>query len=333
MLSFSSCANVDIGKFFGTVEENLVNVALHCVNTFIQPFQREKTCASRNYQNYVMDQCVEAILKDDIIGHIFQLFLVTPKQTCGCMSALASVPTCRIDITSSVSLDGLMASKMACVLESQVCSRLEEDCDERLDVLDECLPDLFDLNNDNFDCADTMCNCEKKDRGLLNYPGKAMELPMSDMCTDHAVSSFVGSFIPERYSVFQEKCGASFINQEDPPPSAAPSVSLAPTAAPTFIDPLAVSEIEQQEAGVNSVVSGILLALAITGIASIFLVFVLILWRRRFRSKGKQVLTVAQMKAQKQDEIRRLEEELRRIEDMEEMQYEEADASQIPSDF
>jgi hypothetical protein len=321
MLSFSSCANIDLGKFFGSVEENIVNAGLHCLNTFIQPFQSELTCASRNHQNYVMDQCIQTILKDDVLGHVFQLFLVSPKKTCGCMSALAEVPICRVNITRQVSLDGMFTSKMACMMQTEVCDKLEGDCDARLTVLHECLPDLSDINSGNFDCEEVMCNCEKNDKGLLNYPGRAMELPMSDMCTDKAETNFAGFFITERYALFQDKCGAEFLTWEDEDPTASPTVSSAPSMSPTTAQDREINSAimgRQDATPVNSVVTGILLALAITGIASIFLVFVLVLWRRRFRSKGKQVKTIAQMKAQALEQIRKLEDEVRRMEEQEE---------------
>jgi len=66
---------------------------------------------------------------------------------------------------------------------------------------------------------------------------------------------------------------------------------------------------------VNSVMSGILLALAITGVASIFLVIILVLWRRRFRSTGRRVATIEDLKASKEKQIRRLQEEVRRMEE------------------
>jgi len=316
MLSFSSCAEIDIGRLFGTVEENLVGVGLNCLNTFLQPFQRTEDCASRNFQNYVMDECVKGVVGDDILGHIFQLFLITPKKTCGCMKSLAAVPLCRVDVSSDLSIDGLFASKMACLLESQVCSQLDNECDNRLTVLDECLPDLLNINNDNFDCEEVICNCERLDSGLLNYAGRAMELPMSDMCVDRATEKYIGEFIPERYAVFQEKCGAQFVNAEAPP-TQAPTVSPAPTVNPS--EDLDISSLirEREDATVSSVVSGILLALAITGIASIFLVLVLCLWRKRHRSRGMKVQTISEMKAHAQEQIRRLESDVRRMEQVE----------------
>jgi hypothetical protein len=319
MLSFSSCANIDLGKFFGSVEENVVNAGLRCLNTFIQPFQSEATCASRNHQNYVMDQCIQTILKDDVLGHIFQLFLVSPKQTCGCMSKLMEVPTCSMNITREVALDGMLTSKMACVIQTEICDRLEGDCNERLSVLNGCLPDMSDIKSGNFDCEEVMCNCEKSDRGLINYAGRAMELPMSDMCTEKAKDDFVGDVISERYALFQEKCGAEYLTYEEDSPTSMPTVSPAPSMMPSP-DPAMNSFIQgqQDQTSVNSVISGILLALAITGIASIFLVFVLYLWRRRFRSKGRQVKTIAEMKAHALEKIRKLEDDVRRMEEQEE---------------
>lgn len=335
MISFSSCADVDIGKFFGTVEENLVNVGLNCLNTFLSPFQRSSTCASRNFQNYVMDECIKGIVRDDILGHIFQLFLVTPKKTCGCMSTLAAVPQCRVDVSSAVSLDGMLTSKMACLLESQICSKLEGECERRLQVLDECLPSLFDINNENFDCEEVMCNCEKNDKGLMNYPGKAMELPMSDMCAEEAGNNmnFVGSFIPERYAVLQEKCGAKYLHDTEEP-TFTPTSSPAPTQFPTVLEPESdvnslISGREASASPINSVMSGVLLALAITGVAAIFLVFVLALWRKRYRAGGRKVLTVEEMKAQAEAQIRQLE---RKIGQMEEQQVRQSDSDRRTDD-
>ena len=327
MLSFSSCANLDIGKFFGSVEENLVNVGLNCLNTFLQPFQSTKTCASRNFQNYVMDECVKGVVSDDILGHIFQLFLVSPKQTCGCMASLAAVPTCRVDVTKQISLDGMLTSKVACLLESQVCNKLEDECDGRLNVLNQCLPGLSDVNKGNFDCEEVLCNCERNDKGLLNYAGKAMELPMSDMCVDQAAINFVDDYVPERYAVFQEKCGAKYIHEAGPP-SVAPTASFAPSMSPTGEEDNISRLIRGQQSGtqVGSVMSGILLALAITGVASIFLVFVLVLWRRRFRSKGRQVRTIDEMKAHAQEQIRKLQEDVKRMEAQQQQSSSESDS-------
>lgn len=332
MLSFSSCAKLDLGKFFGSIEENMVNAGLTCLNTFLQPFQRTNTCASRNFQNYVMDECVKGVLYDDVLGHIFQLFLVSPKQTCGCMTSLTTVPTCRVDVTKQVSLDGMLTSKMACLLESQVCNKLEDECDGRLNVLSTCLPPLEDVNTGNFDCTEVLCNCERNDRGLLNYAGKAMELPMSDLCTDQAAMNYADEYVAERYAVFQEKCGAKFIH-EPAPPSIAPTFTFAPSTSPTGEDGNLNSLIRGQQASsqVNSVMSGILLALAITGVASIFLVFVLVLWRRRFRSKGRQVRTIDEMKHHAQEQIRKLQDDVRRMEAQQQQLSDESDGDDADS--
>jgi hypothetical protein len=317
MLSFSNCAQVDIGKFFGTVEENLVNVGLNCLNSFLQPFQRSETCASENFQGYVMDECVKGIVNDNILGHIFKLFLVSPKQTCGCMSSLASVPVCRVDVTADISLDGMMTSKVACLLESQVCNKLEEECDSRLSVLNECLPNLYDINNGEFDCEEVMCNCEREESGLLNYPGRAMELPMSDYCQDHALDNFVGDFIVERYAVFQAKCDAKYL-QEPVAPSVAPTIGP-PTPRPTTEGEGLSSLVRQNlSTSLNSVVSGVLIALAIAGVACTILVCVVILWRRR-RSNGRKVQTVSDANVHAHKRMKRMEDELRR---MEEQNYE-----------
>lgn len=331
MLKFSNCANLDIGKFFGSVEENMVNAGLTCLNTFLQPFQMTNTCASRNFQNYVMDECVKGVLYDDVLGHLFQLFLVSPKQTCGCMASLTTVPTCRVNVTKQVSLDGMLTSKMACLLESQVCNKLEDECDGRLNVLNTCLPPLEEVNLGNFDCEEVLCNCERNDRGLMNYAGKAMELPMSDMCTDQAAMNYPDEFVAERYAIFQEKCGAEYINEAEPPsvaPSAAPSMS--PTTGPGG-NLNSLIRGQQSSSQVNSVMSGILLALAITGVASIFLVFVLVLWRRRFRSKGRQVRTIDEMKHQAQEQIRKLQDDIRRMEAQQQQLSDESDSGEADS--
>jgi len=313
MLSFSSCSNLDIGKLFGSIEERVVNVALGCLNTFLQPFQSQETCASRNFQNYVMDECVKGVASDDILGHVFQLFLVNPKQTCSCLSSLTAVPTCRVDVTKQLTIDGMLTSKVACLLETQVCSKLEVECDGRLAVLDECLPDLKTIKRGDFDCEEVQCNCERADRGLLNYAGKAMQLPMTDMCTETANSRFSSEIIPERYASFQNHCGAQYLF--DAVPTNAPT--LVPSASPTSNSDALASLIRGREniSSVNSVMSGILLALAITGVASIFLVIILVLWRRRFRSTGRRVATIEDLKASKEKQIRRLQEEVRRMEE------------------
>ena len=320
MLSFSNCAGIDIGRFFGTIEENVVDVGLKCLNTFLQPFQRSQTCASENIQGYVIDECIKGIVNDNILGHIFKLFLVSPKKTCGCMSSLSSVPVCRVDVTRDVALDGLMTSKIACMLESQVCNKLDEECDNRLAVLNDCLPNLYDINNENFDCEEVMCECERRDSGILNYPGRAMELPMSDFCKDHALENFVGDFIVERYSVFQNKCDAKFLS-EPLAPSAAPTLPP-PTASPTTTGDNLSSLIRQNEASsMNSVLSGILIALAIAGVASACLVCLLIVWRRRLRSTGRKVQAISDSNAHVNARMKRMEDELRR---MEEQQHEDS---------
>lgn len=326
-LSFSRCTGLDIGKLMGTVEENIVNVGLTCLNTFLNPLQRSKTCASRNFQNYVMDQCVKAIVRDDILGHIFQLFLVSPKKTCGCMPTLAKVPQCRAEVTKSLSLDGMMTSKVGCLLDSQICEKMEDQCAVRLPVLDQCLPSLATIENGDFDCEAVLCNCERSDKGLMNYEGKAMELPMSDMCTEYAESNFQDSLIPERYALLQKKCGAKFLYETDEP-TLTPTISPAPSISPTTDSENIVALIERQQTDaspINSVVSGLLLALAITGVASIFLLFVLALWRKRFRSAGRKIQTVEEMKAEAQEKIRKLEAEVRRME--------EQQGQGIPSDI
>ena len=196
-LDFESCSGYDIleldadalGALVGAVVKCLDAASMIDIATFHLP-----------------EQCAVALLGNHPLGKMLRDVLLHPGSTGDCFSKLSNdIPLCTVDLWP-FSVDGKKVQMAGCI-DARIENVLEEECEEGLEGLQQCLPAEGEMTVVDCDTYSDQCSGTESlfvDL-LMLLPTTLQGMPLPDSCKQKGSASGLSEAV-SRYEAYRNTC-------------------------------------------------------------------------------------------------------------------------------